>query len=288
MLARAWGFLGLISATLIMTGFYLTLRHGGWHPGAATGPGSPLNHVYRQATTVAWLGIVTCQIGTAFAVRTDHASLRSIGVFSNRFLLGAIGIALAFAAALIYIPALNSIFGTAAAHPGPARHRRPLPLHRLGRRRTPPPVPAPPQRGPAPAGLAGRPAPDGIAPAGHPAPRRRGSIRRVRDGGTTWRAGSADGYATGPRAAWGRAVTGGSAPGWERRCVTGEWSCSGRCAVMMRWVLVRCGAAWMPGTGAGLLTWLMLGLTARVTRPSRGLVTRRGSLRPLSPSGLGG
>jgi hypothetical protein len=54
-----------------------------------------------------------CQIGTAFAVRTDHASLRSVGVFSNRFLLGAIGIALAFAGALIDIPALNSIFGTA-------------------------------------------------------------------------------------------------------------------------------------------------------------------------------
>ena len=51
MLARAWGFLGLISAVLIMTGFYLTLRHSGWHPGAPTGPGSPLNHAYRQATT---------------------------------------------------------------------------------------------------------------------------------------------------------------------------------------------------------------------------------------------
>ena len=34
-------------------------------------------------------------------------------MFSNRFLLGAIAIALAFAAALIYMPALNSIFGTA-------------------------------------------------------------------------------------------------------------------------------------------------------------------------------
>jgi magnesium-transporting ATPase (P-type) len=113
MLARAWGFLGLISATLIMTGFFLTLRHAGWHPGAATGPGSPLNRSYRQATTVAWLGIVACQVGTAFAVRTDHASLRSVGFFSNRFLLAAIGIALAFAAALIYLPALNSIFGTA-------------------------------------------------------------------------------------------------------------------------------------------------------------------------------
>jgi magnesium-transporting ATPase (P-type) len=113
MLARAWGFLGLISAALVMAGFFLTLRHAGWHPGAATGPGSPLNHAYRQATTVTWLGIVACQAGTAFAVRTSHASLRSVGVLSNRYLLGAIAIALAFAAALIYAPALNSFFGTA-------------------------------------------------------------------------------------------------------------------------------------------------------------------------------
>ena len=107
MLARAWGFLGLISATLVMTGFFLTLRHAGWHPGAATGPGSPLNHAYRQATTVAWLGIVACQIGTAFAVRTDHASLRSVGVFSNRFLRGGIAFSLACAALLIHVPALQ-------------------------------------------------------------------------------------------------------------------------------------------------------------------------------------
>ena len=113
LLARAWGFLGLISAILVMTGFFVTLRHGGWHPGAATRPGSALNHSYRQATTVAWLGIVSCQIGTAFAVRTNRASLRSVGVFTNRFLLGGITVSLAFAAALIYLPALNTVFGTA-------------------------------------------------------------------------------------------------------------------------------------------------------------------------------
>ena len=43
----------------------------------------------RQATTVTWLGIVACQVGTAFAVRTDHASLRQVGLFSNKLLLGA-------------------------------------------------------------------------------------------------------------------------------------------------------------------------------------------------------
>ena len=118
MLARAWGFLGLISATLVMAGFFLTLRHAGWQPGAATGPGSPLNLGYRQATTVAWLGIVACQVGTAFAVRTDHASLRAVGVFSNKPLLAAIAVALAFAALVVYLPPLQGFFGTAALSGG--------------------------------------------------------------------------------------------------------------------------------------------------------------------------
>ncbi len=128
MLARAWGFLGVISATLVMTGFYLTLRHAGWHPGAPTGPGHLLNHGYRQATTVAWLGIVACQIGTGFAVRTDHASLRSVGVLTNRFLLGGIAFSLAFAALLIYLPALQAIFGTAALSPAQLGTVAPFPF----------------------------------------------------------------------------------------------------------------------------------------------------------------
>jgi hypothetical protein len=50
-------------------------------------------------------------------VRTEHASLRSVGLFSNRFLLGGIGFSLAFAAPLIYAPPLHDFFGTAALEP---------------------------------------------------------------------------------------------------------------------------------------------------------------------------
>jgi magnesium-transporting ATPase (P-type) len=128
MLARAWGFLGLISATLVMAGFFLTLRHAGWHPGDPTGPGTPLNYGYRQATTVAWLGIVACQVGTAFAVRTDHASLRQVGVFTNKLLLAGIAVALAFAAALVYVPVLQGFFGTAALSPGQLATVAPFPF----------------------------------------------------------------------------------------------------------------------------------------------------------------
>jgi calcium-translocating P-type ATPase len=150
MLARAWGFLGLISATLVMAGFFLTLRHAGWHPGDPTGPGTPLNLGYRQATTVAWLGIVACQVGTAFAVRTDHASLRQVGVFTNKLLLAGIAVALAFAAALVYLPAMHGFFGTAALSPGQLAIVTPFPfivwgadeirralVRRRGRSRTP-------------------------------------------------------------------------------------------------------------------------------------------------------
>jgi calcium-translocating P-type ATPase len=117
MLVRAWCFLGPICAALVMTGFLVTLVRGGWHPGDPTGSGTALHHVYQQATTVAWLGIVTCQIGTAFAARTNRASLRSIGVFSNRPLLGGIAFSLAFAAAIVYVPVLHTVFATAALSP---------------------------------------------------------------------------------------------------------------------------------------------------------------------------
>ncbi|MET3808646.1 calcium-translocating P-type ATPase [Nakamurella sp. UYEF19] len=128
LLARAWGFLGVISAALVLCGFFLTLNQGGWHLHAATGSGTPLHHVYQQATTVAWLGIVACQIGTAMAARTDRASLRRTGLTSNPLLLGAIGIELALAAALVYLPWLHPVFGTAALHPGQLLVVLPFPL----------------------------------------------------------------------------------------------------------------------------------------------------------------
>ena len=114
LLVRAWLFLGMISAALVMAGFFYVLLSAGWHPGDAVGQGSELHHVYLQATTMTFLGIVACQVGTAFAARTDRASLRAVGVLSNPLLLWGIAFELAFTAAVIYVPALQSVFGTAA------------------------------------------------------------------------------------------------------------------------------------------------------------------------------
>jgi magnesium-transporting ATPase (P-type) len=114
LLLRAWGLLGVVSAVLVTAGYFWTLWRAGWHPGDPVGPGSALHHAYQQATTMTFVGIVACQIGTAFAARTDQASLRSIGLFSNRMLLAGIAFETVFTAALIYLPPLQAVFGTAA------------------------------------------------------------------------------------------------------------------------------------------------------------------------------
>jgi magnesium-transporting ATPase (P-type) len=117
MLLRAWLFLGLISAVLEMGGFFYVLTKAGWSPGDPTGEGTPLHHGYLQATTMTFFSMVACQIGTAFAARTDHASLRSVGVFTNRLLLYGIAFELGLAAAIVYFPPLQSLLATAALPP---------------------------------------------------------------------------------------------------------------------------------------------------------------------------
>ena len=121
MLTRAWLFLGLIEAALVLAGFFWVLGGAGWAPGDAVDAGSPLHDAYLTATTMTFAGIVACQIGTAFASRTERASLRSIGVLSNRLLLWGIAFEVAFTAAIVYVPWLQGIFGT-----------RPLGAHEVG------------------------------------------------------------------------------------------------------------------------------------------------------------
>ncbi|MFE9816990.1 cation-translocating P-type ATPase C-terminal domain-containing protein [Streptomyces sp. NBC_00236] len=97
-----------------MGAFFYVLWRGGWQSGRPTGEGSPLRGTYITATTATFAGIVTCQIGTALAARTDHAALRDIGLFTNPLLLAGIGFELAFTAVLVYVPILQDLFGTAS------------------------------------------------------------------------------------------------------------------------------------------------------------------------------
>jgi magnesium-transporting ATPase (P-type) len=114
LLVRAWIYLGLVEAALVLAGYFFVLLGNGWSPGDDVSAGSALHDVYLQATTMTFAGIVACQVGTAVAARTERASLRSVGFTTNPYLLGGIAAELVFLAALLYIPACQSLFGTAA------------------------------------------------------------------------------------------------------------------------------------------------------------------------------
>ena len=116
MLVRAWLFLGVIVARCSRG--RLLLRPDSRRLAARaipSAPAHPLHHAYLQATTMTFVGMIAGQIGTAFAVRTERASLRSIGVFSNRYLLlWGSRASWSLAAVFIYAPPLQIA----------ARHRR--------------------------------------------------------------------------------------------------------------------------------------------------------------------
>jgi magnesium-transporting ATPase (P-type) len=59
-------------------------------------------------------GIVACQVGTALAARTERASLRQVGFFTNPLLLWGILSELAFLAAIVLVPPLQAVFATRA------------------------------------------------------------------------------------------------------------------------------------------------------------------------------
>jgi potassium/sodium efflux P-type ATPase len=128
MLLRAWGILGVLSAVLVLAAFFVVLGRAGWQPGDAVGAHDPLHHAYLEATTMTFLAIVACQIGTALAARTEHAALRDVGLFSNRLLLYGIAFEIAFAVAVVYLPFLHPVLGTVGVSPSNLLILLPMPV----------------------------------------------------------------------------------------------------------------------------------------------------------------
>ena len=84
-----------------------TTRCCGWRWGADLADDDTL---LRLARTVAFVGIVSTQVGTAFACRTDRVSVFRIGLFGNRWLLVGIAFELALTVAMVYVPPLQAFF----------------------------------------------------------------------------------------------------------------------------------------------------------------------------------
>jgi P-type Ca2+ transporter type 2C len=107
MLARAYLYFGLIEAALVMSAFFLVLSHGGWRWGEPLLDSDPL---LRLARTVVFVGIVSTQVGTAFACRTERVSAFRIGLWTNRWLLVGIALEIGLTLVLVYVPAFGNFF----------------------------------------------------------------------------------------------------------------------------------------------------------------------------------
>ena len=115
MLLRAYVYFGTIEAALVMSAFFYVLIDGGWHWGAPLAESDPL---LRLARTVVFVGIVSTQVGTAFACRTDRVSTFRVNLLSNHWLLVGIAFEVVLTVALVYVSPLNEFF-----------QLQPMPLH---------------------------------------------------------------------------------------------------------------------------------------------------------------
>lgn len=109
MLRRAWVYLGIVEAALVVFGFLFVLWTQDWGLGE-----SVPEETYFKATAMTFAGITACQVGTAFAARTTASSLKDIGIFSNKLLIWGILFEIIFASAIIFIPYFQEIFKTAS------------------------------------------------------------------------------------------------------------------------------------------------------------------------------
>jgi P-type Ca2+ transporter type 2C len=107
MLVRAYLFFGLIEGALVMAAFLLVLIRGGWQWGAPLAETDPL---LRLGRTVAFVAIVSTQVGTAFACRTERVSTVRMGILSNRWLLAGVALEIALTMAMVYVPPLQQFF----------------------------------------------------------------------------------------------------------------------------------------------------------------------------------
>jgi Ca2+-transporting ATPase len=110
---RRFLFLGTIQSAGVVFAFFWCIHRAHLPFGAFTAS----NHTYRQALTMSQAGIVVSQFFNSFTVRTENQSILTVGVLSNPPLIAAGCVSLGLMAAISYLPALQSVFHTAALRP---------------------------------------------------------------------------------------------------------------------------------------------------------------------------
>ncbi|MGE5463480.1 MAG: cation-translocating P-type ATPase [Syntrophothermus sp.] len=115
---------GLIIQTLAQTAAVLTAFGLGlvWHLEAGANlAGNPIVYILQHnwrgvdvqtAETMAFVTLSLCELFRAYTVRSERASLFTIGVFSNRYMQYAVGLSIALLILVCAVPFLQPIFNT--------------------------------------------------------------------------------------------------------------------------------------------------------------------------------
>ncbi len=112
LLVRSYLFLGLIQSIAAMSAFYFMFWTNGYWGQFLDLPSS--GQLYQAATSMTLAAIVTTQIGNLFAQRTWAGSSLSAKISSNPLIWLGIAAELVVIFGIIYIPQLQSVFGTAS------------------------------------------------------------------------------------------------------------------------------------------------------------------------------
>jgi P-type Ca2+ transporter type 2C len=111
LLLRSYGLLGPVQSAVVMAAFFAVYWVSG-HWGQLLGlPDSgPLLHA---ASAAALAAVVATQIGSVFAHRTERVSVAEVGWTTNRLVFAGIASELALLVAIVYLPFLQDVVGTA-------------------------------------------------------------------------------------------------------------------------------------------------------------------------------
>jgi len=118
-LLKAFGWYGMIEATMGMAGFFFAQWLQGWPARYAHLAGATVGGViarpgpYAQATTMTFACIIFSQIAVVFAVRQTTGSAFNRRFFKNRLILIGIGVEVTLLLLLSYVPLMQRVFNTA-------------------------------------------------------------------------------------------------------------------------------------------------------------------------------
>ena len=109
LIIKAFLWYGLLASTASTISYFFINVQNGW-------PGVPLaggvDPIYIKATTMTLAAIAFCQIGAVYDCRTEKQSIFKVGLFSNTQVNFGVFVQIILMIALVYIPALQSVFHT--------------------------------------------------------------------------------------------------------------------------------------------------------------------------------